>query len=144
MLVLAVCFFAASGIPRVAAQDDSAKNDVKIDKGTVTVKERNIIRSVPKEITGIVSAISKSYIAVTYLKDNKSEIEMGLLIEKLPQLERVADISQIQLGSTVTVQYDEATEKEENGEEINRHVVRKIVFIKPAPQQLQSEDTGGQ
>ena len=81
----------------------------------------------------MVSGIDKNYIGVVYQKDDGTESEMGLSIEGTPQLDRVKDLSAIQMGDTVSVEYAVITEKGEGDEEINRHVARKITFVKPAP-----------
>lgn len=121
--------------PAFAAEEKSAGKGAK---GKQT-EGRNVIKTVSKEITGQVSAISKNFIAVVYQANKNNEYEMGLYIEGVPELERVKDFAQIQAGDTVTVVYDEATEKDEEDKEFARHVARKIIFVRKAPPPPETE-----
>jgi len=114
------------------------------NSGSANVKEEakeEVVTSVSsKEITGQVGGISKDYIGVTYLGEKNIEYEMGIYIEGTPELERIKNFAQIQIGDTVTVKYDEVSEMGEDGKEIARHVAKKIIFVKKAPPPAPEKD----
>ncbi len=148
--ILIVGLVIGLAIPGSAVEDKSAEKSVKESKDSKDVKaekseqgdkaekkermeEHNILRITAKSITGQVSAISKDYIAILYQTDKNQEYEMGIYIEGIPKLERVKDLTQIQAGDTVTVEYDVATEEGEDDKEFARHIAQKIIFVKKAP-----------
>ena len=116
----------------MAEEEREADNAQKAEKNN-DEERRNVIKTESKEITGQVSAISKDYIGVIYQTGKNSENEMGIYIEGAPQLERVKDLTQIQAGDTVTVEYEKVSEKDKQDNEFARHVVKKIIFVKKAP-----------
>ena len=113
-------------------KSETSDKTQKVDKSE-SKEERSVIKTESKEITGQVSAISKDYIGVIYQTGKNSENEMGIYIEGAPQLERVKDLTQIQAGDTVTVEYEKVSEKDKQDNEFARHVVKKIIFVKKAP-----------
>ncbi len=120
----------------VKAEKSAAKEGSKPTAKSADDKnseESNIIKSVGKEITGQVSGVSKDYIGVIYQADKNTESEMGILIKGVPVLERVTGLEQIEMGDTVTVEYSEVTERDDNDQEIMKHVATKIIFVKKAP-----------
>ena len=51
----------------------------------------------------------------------------GFEHRRCPQLERVTDISQIEVGAMVTVQYEEITERDDQDKEVTKRFARKII-----------------
>lgn len=135
ILILGIAF--GLTVPAFAAEDKSSTKSEKQknsqDDMRGSEEERTIIKTEAKEITGQVSAIDKNFIAVIYQTGKNSENEMGIYIEGAPQLERVKDLTQIQAGDTVTVEYEKVSEKDKEDNEFARHMVKKIIFVKKAP-----------
>src|SRR3989338_3266578 len=127
-IVLVLGLITGLVISGFAAEDKSEAKDEKKEN----TETRNVIKTVSKEISGQVSAVSKDYIAVVYQTDQNMEYEMGIFIESVPELEHIKNFEQIETGDTVTVEYNEATEKDENDQDFTRHVAQKIIFIKKA------------
>ncbi len=120
----------------VSKQEKSdAKTEAKSADGVdkTDCEEGRVLRIVEKGVTGQVSGISNDYIGVTYLTSKNKEYEMGIYIKGTPVLEHVTDLEQIQMGDTVTVEYDVVTEKDDNDQETSRHVAKKIIFVRKAP-----------
>jgi hypothetical protein len=87
-----------------------------------------------KEIQGEVVWIKPGRaIAIVYQRDieNHTEEEILLPLDKDVELEHKKDISQISVGDTVTVQYEEITEEKE-AETRQMRKAKKIIFVKPA------------
>lgn len=118
-----------------AAEEKSSDREQK----SVSKQEKSgaeyVPKTVGKEISGEVTGISKDFIAVMYREEVATgvEYEMGLNIEGVPQLERVTDISQIEVGAMVTVQYEEITERDDQDKEVTKRFARKIILTKTAP-----------
>jgi len=100
-------------------------------------EDPNIIKEVTtKKITGEVMGISRNFIAVYYLTDEKKQIsrEMAFNIDKDVKIENKADLKQINVGNIVTVTYEETTEKRKDDKEgkikVKNKLVKKIGFIK--------------
>ena len=113
------------------------------------VKEEAVTAVVGKEITGEVGGVSKDYIGVMYRGEKDMDYEMGIHIEGDPELDHVQDLTQIQVGDTVTVKYDEVSKVGEDGKAVTQHVAKKIIFVKkalpPAPEKNELiSDEGGQ
>ena len=152
-LVLICGLTAGLTLPSWAADEkakaaDEKSSDKKSEAAEPAVGD--VVKTTAEQVTGQVSGIDKHYIGVVYQKNDGSENEMGIFIEGMPQLERVQDLSQIQMGDTVNVQYDVITEKGAGSEDVSRHVAKKITFVKPAPPPppettvLTSEENGQQ
>ncbi|GEM_PF-6523896 len=126
-LILICGLIAGLTVPALAAEDDAQSGD------DVNSEESNVIKSVGKQVTGQVSGISKDYIGIVYQADKNTEREMGVMIKGVPTLERVKELNEIEMGDTVTVEFSEVTEKDENDQEVMKHVATKIIFVKKAP-----------
>lgn len=98
-------------------------------------KEEAATSVASKEITGEVSGVSNNSIAVVYKKDlaKGEEYEVLLLVDGTVQLERIKNITQLKIGDTVTVAYDESFQTNQEGTEITDRKVKTIKFMKPAP-----------
>lgn len=124
-----------------AKDGDTAKGKsdlVSKEKGTTGTREEKDAKTLAKEVTGEVSGISNNFIAVVYSRDEAkhSEKEIPLTIEGAPRLEHIGNLSQIKLGDTVTVQYDELIGVREDGKEIVTGRRAKVIkFIRPAPKE---------
>ncbi|MFH1062871.1 MAG: hypothetical protein V1747_08345 [Candidatus Omnitrophota bacterium] len=86
-----------------------------------------------KEIQGIVSGIGYGSISVEYKGDaEKGTAEEILLpLDEMEQIIHKQNIKQINVGDTVSIQYDEITQETEKGPTLLRKA-KVITFIKPA------------
>lgn len=94
-----------------------------------------------KEIQGVVSWISKRYIAVVFKSDDatRSEEEMLLPFDKDLKFEHRKNLGEISVGDTVAVQYEEVTQDSPDGAKTNRQA-KKVIFIRAA---VKKPDTTG-
>lgn len=104
-------------------------------KGKPEAKEKNISKSVFKEITGEVSGISSNFIAIVYGQDKKTSYEMAFSMDKDVRIEDRKSLKDIGVGDIVSVSFEETTETKKQGDkDITRvvsRVVKKIRFIRP-------------
>ena len=93
-----------------------------------------------KHMTGEVSGISSNFLALMYAVDEKAQTsyEMAFSVDKNVKVEGKDKLSEIAAGDTVSVSYDETTEKDEKGENprIVERLVKRIVLVKEAPPQV--------
>ena len=93
-----------------------------------------------KHMTGEVSGISSSFLALVYAVDEKAKAsyEMAFSVDKNVKVEGKDKLSEIAVGDTVSVSYDETIEKDEKGEnpKVMERLVKRIMLVKAAPPQL--------
>ncbi|MFC1658779.1 hypothetical protein ACFL1D_05295 [Candidatus Omnitrophota bacterium] len=111
------------------------------EKNGTEVKTTSTDKSIQGEITGI----GKNYIAVTYeMNEEKgTEYEILLPVDKDLQLVHKNKFSELNIGDTVRIKYEEITEEYA---ETNRKLrkAKVITFVKPAekkPENLDSIET---
>jgi hypothetical protein len=122
ILILSLCLNAVL----VCAQDE------------VISEQKNLAK---KEVQGEVSGIGYGSISIVYQRDiEKGTAEEILLpVDEVEQIIHKQNIKQINVGDTVSIQYDEITQETENGPNILRKA-KVITFIKPAaPLPMESE-----
>lgn len=92
------------------------------------------IGRVIKGISGEVSAISKDFIAIVFRRDEAkgAEEEIALPIAKDVIIEHKKSLSEIGVGDTVNVEFEEVTEEAAGGSQSKR-VAKVISFVRPAP-----------
>jgi hypothetical protein len=99
------------------------------------------VTTATKEMTGEVSGISKNFIALVYGESKDAALEMTFAVDKDVKVERKKGVSEIGVGDTVSVTYDETTEtiERENKKEtrIKERVAKVITFVKPGPKEFQ-------
>lgn len=112
-------------------------------------KEKKIIKSEMKEVTGEVGGISKNFLAILYGQDKDASYEMALTIDKDVKLKGKNSLSEIGPGDTVSVSYEEKAEtykendekgKEKDVTKVLSRVVKAVTFIKSAPKELQAPE----
>lgn len=103
--------------------------------GAGEAAEEEDVVVVVKEISGEVTVVGPSFIAVVYERDAKKgiEYEMALPIDKDIELVRKRNLDEIRVGDTVRVKYEET----QKGERITRRA-KVITFVKPAKTKLES------
>lgn len=95
-----------------------------------------------KTVSGEVSGVSSDFIAISYgmSKKNDASLEMALTVDKNVKVEHKDNLSQIGPGDTVSVTYEEKTQKDEKGNiRVKSRVAKKITFLKAAKK---IEETG--
>ena len=93
-----------------------------------------------KSITGEVTGISPSFIAVMYDQDVKSAYEMALNLGPKAKIVGKTSINEIHVGDTVTVSYDERFQKDEKGDiRINGRKVTAISFVREGKKLAEEE-----
>jgi hypothetical protein len=99
-------------------------------------KDPNIIEEVKmKKMTGEVDGISRNFISILYGQDEKTSYAMAFDIDKNVKIENKTDLKQINVGNTVTVTYQEKTEKPKDDKDgkkikVKNRTVKNIVFVK--------------
>jgi len=91
--------------------------------------------STAKDVQGEISWMNKKYIAVSYNRDLQkgTEEEMLLPIDKGIKLEHKKSLSELKIGDTVRVQYQEDAEVDDQGNQENgRRRATVVSFIKAA------------
>ncbi|MBU1087048.1 MAG: hypothetical protein KKD05_05965 [Candidatus Omnitrophica bacterium] len=96
----------------------------------ITAGKKNIAS---KEIQGIVSGIGYGSISIVYKSDAQAGTaeEILLPLDELEEIIHKQNIKQINVGDTVSVQYNETTQETEKGPTLLRKA-KVINFIKPA------------
>ena len=131
VLIMAVGIFIICGICRADGDE----------------KSKRVVVRVAKEIQGEVAGISKDSIAIIYNRNEATgeEYEMSFPVAKEAGIAHKKSISEIAVGDTVNVQYEEITEKsaedKEKDPEIKRQV-KVITFLRPAvrtPEPLETD-----
>ena len=82
-------------------------------------------------IEGEISAIGKDYISIVYKTDPQKGIEYEMMIpfEDGVKYERVKGLKQLQVGDTISIQYQDTTEELEDGPKIERKA-KVVSFVK--------------
>lgn len=107
------------------------------------------IQVVTKQITGKVSALSPAFINIVYQadKDNGIEYEMFLSLDQDVELRSKQHLSEIEVGDTVAVTYDEQQQRakrqaQDGSVKFDTHIVARkataIAFLKTAKKGLVS------
>lgn len=99
--------------------------------------------SVMKEVQGEITWMNNKYIAVVYNHDltNGTEDEILLPIDKDLQLQHKQKLSELAVGDTVTIQYAEDSEEDEQGQVQEKRHARIISFVKPGLKKPEVKDT---
>lgn len=84
-------------------------------------------------LEGVISAINKDYVVITYKSEKEREYEVLLPIDnKKTKVERKKDISALNIGDTVSIEYEDAQEDTSVGKKVRRKA-KVISFVRPAP-----------
>jgi len=84
-------------------------------------------------IDGKISAISKNYIVIVYKSDKEREYEVLLPIDTQKiKIEHKKDLSALNIGDTVSIEYEDAKEDTLEGQRMRRNA-KVISFVSPAP-----------
>lgn len=104
-----------------------------------TNKEEKI-ETVVNQVTGEVSAISKNFIAVVHGLDAKGEaaLEIPFNIGKDIKIEHKRSLSEISVGDTVMVTYEDRIKQEQEETRVLSRVPKVISFLRPAQKSLVS------
>ena len=117
------------------AESDSAAKAVETPKQEAPKEEM-----ASKTISGEVAGISPSFIAVMYGQDEKTSYELALNLDKKVRIVGKNDISEIHVGDTVTVSFDERFQKDEKGDvRINGRKVTAIAFVREGKKLVEEE-----
>ncbi len=101
---------------------------------------------VRKEITGTISGMSPSFLAVTFGKGEAdgAALEMAFNVGKDVRVAHKNSMKEIGFGDTVTVTYDEITKTTDEGRTLTRREIRMVTFVKAAPKSPEPDaDTPG-
>jgi len=103
--------------------------------------EKNI-KVTMKETTGVVSALSGSFIAVETGADPQSgaATESAFNLDKNVRIEHKNSLKEIKIGDTVAVGYAETIETKDDGSQSRKTSVKTITFLRPAPQEMTSQE----
>jgi len=139
----AIFAMSLSAIVVVSCSGQVLAQDVK-DK-----KQQPAVASSIQTISGTVTAIGKDYIAVAYEQDlaRGVEYEIFLPVEKNARIEHKRKLSDIQLGDTVRLSYEEEVKTYSDGRADKKRKATKVSFLSPAKKvsftdEPESEDQG--
>ena len=84
-------------------------------------------------IEGKISAISKNYIVIVYKSEKEREYEVLLPLDsQKTKIEHKKDLSALNIGDTVSIEYEDAKEDAPEGQRMRRKA-KVISFVSPAP-----------
>lgn len=112
---------------------------------TIAAEEKsagpNVIRAA-KEVEGVVTAVGKDYIAVAYDRDLEkgTEQEIFLPVETGIRIVHKKKITEINVGDTVKVAYNEDATEHEAGKVDKTRKASVITFLRPAEKRLEPEE----
>jgi len=100
-------------------------------------KEKNIEVTM-KELTGVISALSPSFIAIETGVDAQqgAATEAAFNLSKNVRIEHKNSLKEIKVGDIVTVGYEETIETRDDGRKMRKTSVKTITFLKPAPAEM--------
>ena len=100
--------------------------------------KRPVISTATHAVQGEVAYVSKDYISIIYQRseDQTEEYEMMLSIDEALELTRVASLDKLNIGDTVTIDYDEITEEYPDGPR-SRRKAKNVAFTRPAAKEGQ-------
>ena len=141
--VIAVVFLLTGDLLAAKKPKKSAAAEVADNKAAVPTPKKDegtVVANVEKSIGGEVSAINKNYISVVYHRDlNKhSQDEIGIPIGAGVTVEHKKDISQIGMGDTVEVKYEESVIKDKEGNKSSKRVAKVVTFIRAKEKKAES------
>jgi hypothetical protein len=89
---------------------------------------------VKKEVMGEVSGISPNFIAIVYgqNQEKQSSLEMAFDLNKDVVVTHKKSLSEIGMGDTVKVDYDQITKTKDDGTKISRRLARMVTFLRKA------------
>jgi hypothetical protein len=123
--------FALVGLTCFSFAQDSAKNDAGENAKNDVQEEKEISRTGSK-ITGTIGNIAKNSIAVVYKRDEAKgeEFEMLFPIDKNLKIVHKKSVSELSVGDTVEVQYEDVVTERKGRQEGKRNTA-VITFISP-------------
>ena len=123
MLVNLAVFLVASA-PLMAEEKTKAGPDFKAKK----------IYRKTGQVSGIVTALNKNGIAVAYNRDltKGTEEEVYAALDKNTKFEHKQRIEDINVGDTVTLQYEEVNDGDDEANPKNERKAKTITFVRPA------------
>ncbi|MBP7216667.1 MAG: hypothetical protein KBA46_05210 [Candidatus Omnitrophica bacterium] len=100
-----------------------------------SVKKEKVIKQTvsPKELVGEISSIDKRYIAVVFKQDLAGGSEEEILLpvhDKSLKLDHVQDLTGLQQGDTVRIQYDQEMTDFDSGRKESALKTKRIGLIK--------------
>lgn len=123
--IIAVLILCVSGM--------AAAEETKVGKSETEEK----IETTVKEVSGEISGVSSNFIAILYGQDETASYEMAFSVGKDVKLVHKKSLSELAVGDTVTVSYEEKTKKNKEGKiMILSRVPKRISFIRAAPKAL--------
>lgn len=104
--------------------------------------EEKKIEVLSKKLNGEIGGVSSSFLAVVYAIDANGAREMAMNIDKNTKVVNKKGVSDLKVGDTVSVVYEETTEtikvkkedKEENKVKVRGRVAKLITVTKAAPE----------
>jgi len=96
----------------------------------VKAEEKTVTEA--KEVEGVVSGISGSFIAIVYGENKEASLEMAFDLNKNVKVGHKKSLSEIGMGDTVKIDYDQITKTRDDGKKISWRVARMVSFLRKA------------
>lgn len=122
-LIIIVLTLAITGVAQTGKEKALVGKEMKQSTGKVS------------EITGEISGISKHYLSVVYDRDLTKGIEYELLlpIDKDMQIKNKKSVSELNVGDTISMQYEENVVTDSKEKQALKRKSRELNFVKAAP-----------
>lgn len=103
-------------------------------------EEPTVVSSTTKNVNGEVSAVNNNFISVIYNRDlsKHSQDEICIPIGAGLAVEHKKDISQIAIGDTVDVKYEESVVKDKEGNKSSKRAAKVVTFLKAGEKKAES------
>jgi len=97
-------------------------------------EDKKLIMRTSNEVIGEISAMGKNFIALIYERDKEkgTEYEMLLPIDAGIKLEHKKNMSELQVGDTVTIQYEDTAFEDANMAKKMERKAQVISFVRAA------------
>lgn len=128
----AMALAAEQSVKKADAVEPAAKPQASKEASTNKETTEEKIVTVAKEIEGKVSGISANFIAIAYGESKEASLEMAFDLNKDVKVNHKKSLSEIGMGDTVKVDYDEVTRTRDDGKKISKRVAKIISFLRKA------------
>ena len=91
------------------------------------------ITTTRQKVSGRVNGIQETFLSLVYRQEENALYAMAFLVDENTELKNKTDISQIERGDFVRVEYEQVTECAAGKEKLNTRVAKKIEFLKDTP-----------
>jgi len=98
-------------------------------------QDETVTKTTGGVVNGEISGITKKFISVVYKKDaeTNTDYEMLILIDENVRLDHKKSLSELNVGDSVSIEYEDATVEDSAKRQKLRRTAKVISFVKSAP-----------